>query len=367
MEALSDLAEKKVKELKTELVSVDPAAPLTRLVATLRRKNAYEAFIANGSSVSMVGIRDVLRARNVHVRKALTLATPMPKLSPENEIREAAELMTNYRVRALPIMDQGKVIGEITALSICEAMTSREMDFSVDKIMTSHPITLLTDDRLGKAKSLMNRRNLDHLPVLENSRIVRVITSRRLLDTLIPPEKPGRFSRTPEAKGVDRFSVRGLMERPLMCEVTESASAVLRDMIKRHSTYALVVSGEELQGIVTYRDFVKLLARHKATQVPIYMVGLPSDPFEAKTAQVKFTRAINLLRRSFPDILEARSVIKTRTPKGKKGRRRYEVKSFIHMPNRIFAHSESGWDLPSIFDLISDRIRKVMTRKANKR
>lgn len=352
-----------VAELKTELVAVPSSAPLTKVVGTLRKRNAYEAFIVDDAKITMVSIRDILRAKHVHSSKASSLAVQIPKLAAENPVALAATLMTEYRVRALPLGDESGVIGEVTALSICKALRSAKgLSFTISKVMTSHPITLRLDDPLAKAKILINRRNIDHLPVLQDGKILGVVTSRRLLDSMIPPERPMKYGWRPEARALNRLSIRGMMERPLMCDVSERASSVLNRLIDQNKSYALVGIGEELQGIVTYRDFVKLLARRVKTMVPVYMVGLPDQPFEAQAARTKFTRAVNLLRRSYPEIMEARCTIKTSSPGGKKGRRRYEVKAFVYTPHRMFVHSESGWDLASIFDVISDRLKRATTR-----
>ncbi len=312
----------------------------------------------------MVSIRDILRAKNVHTRKAFSLAKRVLKLLPNATVGEAAAIMTEYRVRALPIVEDDEATGEITALSICKALGSTGgLDFTIDKAMTSHPISLLANDRLAKAKALMNRRSIDHLPVVQDGRILGVVTSQRLLDSIVPPERSMRYGWKPQARALNRLSVRGLMEKPYICGVREEASSVLRRMIGAHRTYALVTVGEELQGIVTYRDFVKLLVRRKKTSIPVYMVGLPDAPFEAEAARIKFVRAINHLKKRFPNMLEARCTVKTSAPRGKRGRRRYEVKAFVYTPRDMFVHSHSGWDLASIFDVISDRLKKAMTRK----
>jgi hypothetical protein len=70
-----------------------------------------------------------------------------------------------------------------------------------------------------------------------------------------------------------------------------------------------------------------------------------------------------LLKKSFPEMLEARCTIKTPTPRGKRGRKRYEVKALVCTPRRMFVYSQSGWDLPSIFDVVSKRLKKTMTRR----
>jgi CBS domain-containing protein len=166
---------------------------------------------------------------------------------------------------------------------------------------------------------------------------------------------------------VGQLSVKGLMEPPFIVDVQEKTSSILSRLIKSGMTCALVHSGEELQGIVTYRDFVKLLAKRKKTGPPTYIVGLPDDLFEAEMAREKFSRAVNFLRKRFPEILEARATLKTSSSARKRGRKRYEVKASIYTPRRTFTYSQSGWDLLAIFDQISDGLRRIMTRPRERR
>jgi CBS domain-containing protein len=369
LDVAPELAKTEIEGLKTDLITVPSSAPLTKVIATLRERNAYETFIVDDSKILMVSIRDVLRTKNIHSRKASSLAVQIPVLAPGSTIANAAELMTDHRVRALPIVDGKEVVGEITSLAICKALsTAAGFGFTIDEIMTSHPITLDAHDRLGKAKAIMNHKNIDHLPILQDGKTVGVLTSHRLLDSIVPTQRSGKGGSTPERKGVNQLSVGGLMERPLTCDVHEEASSVLGRMIDSERTCALVELGEELQGIVTYRDFVKLLVnRKKEVGIPVYMMGQPDNAFEAEAARAKFVRSINMLAKSFPEILEARTMVKTTGPKGEKGRKRYEVKTSVYTPQKTFIHSESGWDLASIFDAISERLGKIVTKQTRRR
>jgi ribosome-associated translation inhibitor RaiA len=121
----------------------------------------------------------------------------------------------------------------------------------------------------------------------------------------------------------------------------------------------------ELQGIITYRDCVKLLAKPAETSLPISIVGLPDDPFEAEAAKRKFETVVKRLARSLPDLLEARSVIKTSERTGQ--RHRYEVEVELITPRKTTSFSTSGWSLPEVFDELSDRIKRVTTKKRERR
>jgi hypothetical protein len=65
--------------------------------------------------------------------------------------------------------------------------------------------------------------------------------------------------------------------------------------------------------------------------------------------------------RSLPDLLEARSVIKTSERAGQ--RHRYEVEVELITPRKTTSFGASGWSLPEVFDELSDRMKRVTTKK----
>jgi len=73
LDVARDLAKTRVEGLKTDLITVPSSAPLTNVIATLRKRNAYEAFIVDDSKILMISIRDVLRTKNIHSRKTMYL------------------------------------------------------------------------------------------------------------------------------------------------------------------------------------------------------------------------------------------------------------------------------------------------------
>ena len=164
--------------------------------------------------------------------------------------------------------------------------------------------------------------------------------------------RSGRFD---EALGV--FADRDVVTN----EITDALRDVYQNMSKRESNYSLIMNTGEIQGIVTYRDFLRVLTRKSnESSIPMYMVGLPDDPFEAETAREKFFRAVELLRRSVPDISEARAVIKmgeTKSPKKK-----YEVKVFLVHPRDHYSYSVFSYELADAFDKVNDWVKELVQR-----
>ncbi|MEM2092547.1 MAG: hypothetical protein QXR59_04595, partial [Candidatus Bathyarchaeia archaeon] len=106
----------------------------------------------------------------------------------------------------------------------------------------------------------------------------------------------------------------------------------------------------------------KLISAEEAkTSIPVYIIGLPDDPFEAEAAKIKFIRLVNGLSKFLPPILEARSAIKSSSVEGQ--RRRYEVNVNIRTAKENFIYSTSGWELPTIYDEIANAIKKMATSK----
>ena len=94
-------------------------------------------------------------------------------------------------------------------------------------------------------------------------------------------------------------------------------------------------------------------------ETPVFIMNLPEDP-EGSLVEAKFKRTINTLAKAYPKIDEARANIRTHSRPG--SRTRFEVEVFIKIPERRFEFVEEGWDLPIVFDRISEKVKRLMTK-----
>ena len=95
----------------------------------------------------------------------------------------------------------------------------------------------------------------------------------------------------------------------------------------QRSTYCVIKSIDEVQGIITYRDIINLLGEKVEEEIPIFLIGLPDDPLDEELAKSKFTKLVKLLKKIYPDIEQARCRVKIREIQG--ARKRYEVDASI--------------------------------------
>jgi hypothetical protein len=161
------------------------------------------------------------------------------------------------------------------------------------------------------------------------------------------------------------FQARSLMDSDLILFPAEKeASEALKGMLRAGKTYSLITVLDMVQGIVTPRDYVKLLAEPAVkAEIPVYIVGLPEDPFEAEVAKSKFLNVAATLSKAFPEIEEARSIVKTSESVKGKERRRYEVDVALTTARGVITYTHTGWDLPDIYDELAVRLKRLMTEK----
>lgn len=353
-----------VGDFISEAVIVEPVAPLSKVIGLMEEKDSYEVFSYIGDKIGIATMRDLLKVRNFSDTKVEASMSFIPKLPSNASLLQAAGVLADYRLRALPVVEGNKVIGKLDVKAIIrEVKESKLGGIWASKIMTPSPVTVSSGDKVAKAKGIMIRRRFDHLPVIKGRRVGGVVTSAQIVFNLVPSVKGGRYVvGVPDVVKPLDLPVDAVMENdPLECSLQDSIKSVADGMLEQNSSYCLVTVGEELHGIITYRDFAKLISEGgKKTEVPVYMVGLPDDPFEAEATKIKFVRMVEGLSKVFPPILEARSTIKT-------SRRRYEVSISIRTPKETYNYSSTGWGLPEVFDDLANSIKKVKASKKKRR
>ena len=366
LESIKQLA---VSNLISAPLVVSEATPISKVVGVLKNEDAYEVFTIDRGRIGMVMIRDILRVWNVATEKVESLVFAAPSLSPQSRLSEAARLMMQNRIRALPIVDGGELSGRVLATSIVQVFPSVILDkYRAQDIMTPNPASLEVGDEISKARTLMLRRKIDHLPIIGDQKLKGILTSNQIVFDLYQQVEGVGGLKTGISNTLRRLDVpiKGFMDaEPLTSSPSDKMNLVLKKMLNANATYCIITQFDEVQGIVTYRDFMKLVAEEVVkADIPVYIVGLPDDPFESEQTRTKFIRSIENLRKTTPSIEEARAIIHTREGP-ERDRRRYEVTVTLITPGRNFSYSSTGFELANIFDDVQRHL-KTMTAERPK-
>ncbi|QZH76188.1 MAG: CBS domain-containing protein [Erythrobacter sp.] len=99
--------------------------------------------------------------------------------SPRDSVHHAARLLAEKRIGALPVMEGESVAGIFSErdLLYCIAKEGAAvLDRAVAEVMTSPAITIERGENVLTALSMMTRRRIRHLPVVEDGRMVGFVS-----------------------------------------------------------------------------------------------------------------------------------------------------------------------------------------------
>lgn len=112
-------------------------------------------------------------------------------LSAGATLREAAEQMVERGVGAVVVLDGEAVAAILTERDIMKAVAAGEDgDAPVAGWMTRHPDTIEPTDTTDHAASLMIHGGFRHLPVVEEGRLVGIVSIRDLMRVALDDRTP---------------------------------------------------------------------------------------------------------------------------------------------------------------------------------
>jgi len=363
---LSRIGKNKVSDFIESANIIHSNESVSKILGNLIKINNYSVYFKNGNKITAVNLRDILSARDVHSQKLNSIAKSTPIIEEGSNIASAAGLMSLFRLRSLPVIEDGEIIGQITTNSIVKAMDHKDIKIKSTKIMTANPVNIRENDLVLTAKNLMIRHRIDHIPIVEEN-LKGIITSFDIAKILLTADNLDnvRLGISEHTRPLE-FPVKGIAERnATTSSIDHSVSHVVQLLNANNSTYSIVTLGNEIQGIITHRDIISLLGEKVEEDVPSYIIGLPDDPFAAELAKTKFNSLVKLLKKTMPDLEEARCRIRLSTVRGRT--KKYEIEVSIFTPTNRYSYRNEGSDLATIFDQMKDSLKNKLTQKNQKR
>jgi CBS domain-containing protein len=186
-----------VKLIMTQKVfSVKTSAKISEAIHLMKEKNVGGLPVVDEENhvKAIITERDIAhmfadRISGVKVSQLMTekVITALPKTT----IFEAEKTMTLQGFRRLPIVADGKVVGIITAMDIIRFFGSGEifkhlqsgaitqvLNTPAIEIATKTVATIEPEADVGQAAKIMREKNLGALPVVQNEKLVGIITER---------------------------------------------------------------------------------------------------------------------------------------------------------------------------------------------
>ena len=97
----------------------------------------------------------------------------------ETVVRDAVALLADRKIGAMPVVRDGGVAGIMSERDVIYRLRSDGagiLDWTVERIMTAPAITVEPATEIMSALSLMTRRRIRHLPVVESGALIGLVS-----------------------------------------------------------------------------------------------------------------------------------------------------------------------------------------------
>jgi CBS domain-containing protein len=217
-----------------------------------------------------------MRAHQIMTRNVITVR-------PDSSIVDAAKLMLERHVSGLPVLDKdGALVGIVSEgdfLRRSEIGTQRKRprwlqylmspgraanEFvhqsgrKVEEIMAHDPVTVTEDTQLEELVSLMEKHDIKRLPVMQNDRLVGIVTRANLLQAVasLARDVPDPTADDDHIRQRVADAINGTDWRPIGLQVTVRNGVVhLHGIIVNESSrQATIVAAENVAGVKEVHD-----------------------------------------------------------------------------------------------------------------
>jgi CBS domain-containing protein/ribosome-associated translation inhibitor RaiA len=370
MKTLRELAFSEIRDIVHRHVSVFTLdVMVSRVLGELKLNGRYEAVVRSDGKFGLITLRDLLDVDQPTQIKVERVWRNIGHVSPTATVIDVAEMMVRNNVRAMPVVENGAVLGCISQVEVNDALCDVDELSNVPvKGLMRMPVTSLeVSEKIALARRMMLERGFSHVPVIEYNRLVGMVTAEEIVHNFITPIEK---TTTGDVVGrrVDRFPglVGGIMDlHPLTAEPDASVRQVvcgLRD--QRKSSCVVIDKSRAILGIVTPRELMApLLGLRIHEELPVYIRGLSDEEFyERSSAEEKVRRVVQRSLRMHPHIQEVQVKIDRSHTQGK--RPRYEATARVLSPEEQFIAEAAGWDLLTVFESLCERLdRELMGAK----
>jgi len=270
---------------KTPVVTVAPTAPIYDAVKMMTKEGFRRMPVADPGTKRLIGMitatdivdffgggerhQLVQRKYNGNFFKAINepVKTIMQQDSPfiyaTGKIGEAFELMKKHNVGGLPVVDNDKrVLAIVTEKDIALLFRGLISGVKVADVMTRRVTTAAPSMSIFEAERTMVEHGFRRLPIISDGKVMGMITARSIIrffgsGQVFKHLQSGTMSQILQTSVLEA-SIKDIDQRTISPSADVGAAAEI--MKEKDFGSLLAVENEKLVGILTERDFFKLIS-----------------------------------------------------------------------------------------------------------
>lgn len=260
---------------------------VSKLVGKLSMDVENVLVFDNNKYVGMASKRSLVRkTASLQNVKVSAVVEKCPELSPDEPLLSIVEAMYFSGARLLPVIDNGMVLGTVSASAVVEQINQFDeiKNLPAKAIATKNFVLLNEKDSLSKALSLMREKNVKKIPLIDSNGNLSGIARFEDIMTVYLQGASTRKSQFKKGVQIHSGEKESILNTPISNEMSNffavEENTPLSDISKkiRASSCAVVCKKSVPVGIITYKDLLSTMLKLKQLTVEkrkIQLVNMP--------------------------------------------------------------------------------------------
>ncbi|WP_178917707.1 CBS domain-containing protein [Natronomonas gomsonensis] len=286
--------------VSTSFTEFDIGTPLSKVAGAFENQELDVVVVTDGDEYrGVVSRRQLASSSNQPSAKVGSQVQHVPAVERTEDVREVARLMIGSDAKTLPVLDDERVYGVVTADAVLAAVRPFLDAATVDEAYSAELISVTPETGIGKALNTLRESGIAHLPVVEDDEVVGMLS---LYDVIEFTTRGGSRSQGGSSGNVgaggkaaggshggfgaregesDRMldlPVRNLMSDAVVTIGQDATLDEVVEMMFEQEISSLVVTDSETgepSGIVTKTDVIKALTWEQDNgRQPVQVFGL---------------------------------------------------------------------------------------------
>ena len=353
--------------MSRDLVYVSPDDTISKVISLIEKyyfreilviENKKLKGIVYSKEIAKKGITDPSKTKVSN----LTMSPP-PILSPEQDVNDAANLIFKTGLRALPVVESGKVVGVVSLHDIVDvASKTKEFRQTLAEAIMSVPEVIKEDTDIGTARMLMREKNISRIPIVnKNEKLLGVVTIFDLLKAVKPRERLNFYSMTTEKETTMGIPISTVMTTmPTKVGSSASLSEVVSLMRDDETDGVIVAENDFPIGVITEKDLLEVYVSSLSKKGVYYQISGLADEDDFIVSTVD--RMIKDTIQKISKLLNPQFFFLHVKRYDKSGKVKYSIRTRFRTDKGIFISKSYAWDLRDAVNEALDKLERIIMK-----
>jgi CBS domain-containing protein len=169
--------------LSTDFTEFDVGTPLSKVAGAFEDQELDAVVVTDGPEYrGLVSRRQLASSTNQPSAKVGSQVQHVPTVDRLEDVREVARLMIGSDAKTLPVLDEERVVGVVTADAVLEAVQEFLGAVTVEDAYSADLTSANPETTIGKALNLLREAKIAHLPVVDEGDLVGMVSLYDVID-----------------------------------------------------------------------------------------------------------------------------------------------------------------------------------------